>query len=193
MFNLLVEINLTHNLSCFHNLLCREDCTHSRTLASDILTNDALLLFEFWVADDHLQHEAVYLCLGQWVCTFLFDRVLRSQHEEWRGQAEGLLSDGDLTLLHGFEQSTLHLGGSTVYFVGEDKVSEDRPLFDHELLVLLRIDHSSGDICRKQVWGELNAAELSVDKLRQSLDGEGLCETRDAFEEDVAVGEKADK
>ena len=39
----------------------------------------------------------------------------------------GVVADGDLALLHGLEQGTLHFGGGTVDFIGQHKVGEDGP------------------------------------------------------------------
>ena len=50
------------------------------------------------------EHEAIELGLGQLERAALLDRVLRGDDQERRGQLEGLLADGDLALLHGFEQ-----------------------------------------------------------------------------------------
>ena len=44
------------------------------------------LLVETRIADEHLEHEAVLLGLGQRIGAFLLDRVLRGQDEERIGQ-----------------------------------------------------------------------------------------------------------
>ena len=59
-----------------------------------------------------------------------------------------------------------------------------------EGLVLLRIDLCTHHVGRQQVGSKLNAAEVSADKLREGLDGQGLCQTRYAFEQDVAIAQK---
>ena len=63
------------------------------------------------VADDELEQEAVELGFGERVGAFVLDGVLGGEDEEGVGQVDGLVADGDLTLLHGFEQGALDLGG----------------------------------------------------------------------------------
>ena len=53
--------------------------------------------------------------------------ILRGQHQERFLELEGLVADGDLLFLHGFEQRALHLGRRAIDFVGQNQVGEDRP------------------------------------------------------------------
>ena len=87
---------------------------------------DLPLLGARGVGDVQLEHEAVELRLGKLVGAFLVERVLRGEHQERVGQRIGRVADGDLALLHGFEQGALHLGRGAVDFVGEDEVGEER-------------------------------------------------------------------
>ena len=80
------------------------------------------------IADLQFEHEAVNLRFGQRIGAFLLDGILRGEHQERFLEFEGLVADGDLFFLHGFEQRALHLGGRAVDFVGEDEVGEDRAL-----------------------------------------------------------------
>ena len=73
-----------------------------------------------------LQHEAIELRFGQLIGAFLFERILRGEHEERIGEGIGCFADRDLPLLHRFEQRALHLGGRAVDFVGENQVGEER-------------------------------------------------------------------
>ena len=87
---------------------------------------DLLLFFVRWVADPDIEHEAVELGFGQGVGAFLLDGILGGDDEERVREVQGLLADGDLTLLHGLEQRGLGLGRGPVDLVGEDDVREDR-------------------------------------------------------------------
>ena len=102
--------------------------TPSRWLVRGHAVQDLPLLLLRGVGDRQLEHEAVDLGLGQRIGAFLLDRVLRGQHQERLGQRIGLVADGDLPLLHRFEQRALHLGRRAVDFVGQDDVGEDRAL-----------------------------------------------------------------
>ena len=122
------------------------------------------------IADFELQHEAIHLRFGQRISAFLFDRILRGQHEERLFEVEGLVADGDLLFLHRFEQRALHLGRRAVDFVGQNEVGEDRAASGGELaglrIVNLRADH----IGRQHVGRELQARETFED-LRQGFNG----------------------
>ena len=118
------------------------------------------------VADLELEHEAVHLRLGQRVGAFLLDRVLRGQHQERLLQLERLLADGDLLLLHRFEQRALHLGRRAVDFVGQDQVGEDRPLARRERAGLRIVDLRADEVRGQQVRRELDPRELDVQAVR---------------------------
>ncbi len=81
----------------------------------------------------------------------LFDGILRSKDDEKLGQLLRCAGDGDLSLLHRFEQRGLRLGGSTVDFVGQDQVAENRPLLKHELTAssLTGVDLRASDVAGK--------------------------------------------
>ena len=96
-------------------------------------------------------------------------------------------------LLHGFEQSALHLGRRTVDFICQDEVGEDGATTHHEFLVLLAVDQRADEVGRQQVGSELDTGEVGVDGAGHGLDGQGLGQTRHTFKEDVAVGQQANQ
>ena len=98
-----------------------------------------------------------------------------------------------MALLHGLEEGGLHLGRRTVDLVGQYEVGEYRAFPDLELLALLAVDHRTDKVGRKQVGGELDTAEPGVDTRGQSIDGKSLGQTGNTFEEDMPVGQQADK
>jgi hypothetical protein len=63
------------------------------------------------VSNDDVHQETVELRLWQWVGTFLLDRILGCEHHEQVGHFVGFAGDGDLALLHSFQQRRLYLGG----------------------------------------------------------------------------------
>ena len=158
-----------------------------------VLPDDETLLLDGGIVDDSLDHETVDLCLGQLVGTLLLDGVLGCHDEEWVGQREGMVADGDLVLLHGLEQCALHLCRSAVDFVGEHEVGEHRSLLHMEILVFLRVDHRSHHIGRQEVGSELNAAVLCIDELGERLDGQCLCQSRHALKEYMPITEQSDE
>ena len=144
------------------------------------------------IADLELEHEAVHLRFGQRIRAFLLDGILRGEHEERFVELVGLVADGDLLFLHGFEQRALHLGGRAVDFVGEHEVGEDRAFARGEAAGLRIVNLRADDVGGQHVRRELQAREFHVHAVRQRFHGERLGQAGHAFEEDVAVGQQAD-
>ena len=193
LFNLFVQVYLTNHLAGFHDFFGLQDRTYFNLFATDVLTDNLLFFFQLRIVDDDLQHETVYLCFWKWICTFLFNRVLCSHYEERFRQVECFLAQCYLTFLHRFEQSTLYLSRSTVDFVRQYKVCEDRTTLSDELFVLLAINHGTDHVGRQQVRSKLDTAILCIDKLCESLDSKCLCQSRYTFEEDVSVGQQTNQ
>ena len=164
-------------------------------LDTDLLTaahpeKNLLLLVSAGIADAHLEHEPVELCLRQRVGALALDWVLGGQYQERLIQRVGSAADGDLVFLHGLQQRGLHLGRCAVDLVRQDDLGEQRPLLDVKLLALLVEDHRSDHVGGEEIGRELNPGERGVDDLRQRPDGEGLGQSGNAFEQDVATGEQ---
>ena len=159
--------------------------------------DDLELLVLGRVVDAHLEHEAVELGLGQRVGAFLLDRVLRGEHEERLGQLVAHAADGDLVLLHGFEQGGLRLRRRAVDLVGEDDVGEHRALDELELAragrPVLLDDLGAGDVGGHQVGRELDAAEVERQASGQRRDHQRLGEAGHADQQAVAAGEDRDE
>ena len=147
----------------------------------------------FGIIHNHLEHEAVNLGFGQRVGAFLFEGVLRGHHQERLRQPVGVVAEGDLAFLHGFEQGALDLGRGAVDFVGQDEVAEDRAVLGVEAAVARVVDHGADDVGGQHVGRELEAVELQLRGGGQRLERERLGQARHAFEEDVAVGDQADE
>jgi hypothetical protein len=149
------------------------------------------------IVDDDVEHEPVQLRLRQRVGPLLLERVLGRQHEERRRQREDMVGDGDLALLHGFEQGRLGLGWRTVDLVGQEHVGEDGPLDEAEGLlagILVDLEHvGADDVRRHQVRGELDALELQPQDLGQGIHHQRLAQPRQADHQTVAAGGDGDQ
>ena len=132
--NLLVNIYLTHDLTCLKNILCAQNWIDHHLLARDVLTNNLLLLLFLWITNHYLKHKTVGLRFWQWVGTLLLNWVLSCKHQEWLIQLICLLTDSDLTLLHSLQQRRLHFSWSTVDLICQYEISKDRSLLYFELL-----------------------------------------------------------
>ena len=145
------------------------------------------------VGHDQLEHEPVDLRLRQRIRALMLDRVLGRQHQEELGQWESLAADGDLLLLHRFQQCTLHLGRRAVDLVGQEDIGEDRPLLDREVAASLVVDHGADQVGGQQVGGELDAVESARDGRREGPHRQGLGQPGNSLEQDVAIGEEPDE
>ena len=110
------------------------------------------------IPHDHLEHEAVNLRFRQKVGAFGLDGVLGGQHQEGIRQPEGLGADGDLPLLHGFQQRRLNLGGGAVDLVGQNQLGEDRAEFNLKRPFLLVIDAGADQVGGHQIGREPECA-----------------------------------
>ena len=114
------------------------------------------LVPEFLEADAadfaRLDHEAVLLGLGQRISSLLFDWVLSGQHKERIGNLVTHATNGDLPLLHRFEQCCLRFGGRAVDFVGENHMRENRTSQEADFALAGRFvlfnDVGTGDVGR---------------------------------------------
>jgi len=71
---------------------------------------DLLLLFERGIADLQPHHEPIELGLRQREGSFVLNGILSRDHDERIRQANRLAIEGNLVLLHGFEQGRLGAG-----------------------------------------------------------------------------------
>ena len=154
--------------------------------------DDDELLGRRRVADQHLEHEAVDLGLGQRVGALGLDRVLGGQDQERAGDLERLAPDRHLALLHDLEQRALDLGRRAVDLIGQQQVGEDRAEGRPELARLLVVDARADEVGRDEVRRELDPLELAADPVRERLDGHRLGQPGHALDEDVTARQQRD-
>ena len=123
----------------------------------------------------------------------MLDRVLRRHHQERRIKLKRFGSNGDLFLLHRFEQRTLDFGGSPVDLVGKDQIRKDRSFLNDEVLVLRPIDLGSDQVGGQQVGSKLDTLKTGVDGFSQTRNGSGLCQPRHALDQQVPSGQQANQ
>ena len=122
----------------------------------------------------------------------MLDRVLGGQHPEGLGENDRFVADGDLALLHGLQERTLHLGRCAVDLVGQEDGRDDRPGANVKSAGGGTVDLRSGQVGGEQVGGELDAAKREVECLGQGTDRPRLGEARHALDQDVAAGQERD-
>src|SRR4029450_2447240 len=98
-----------------------------------------------------------------------------------------------LALLHRLEQRALDFRRGAVDLVGKNDVGKNWPLRGMVGTVVRVVDQSPCDVRGKQVGSELNAVKARVNCRCQRTHRKCLGQTRNTFEEYVAVGEETDK
>ena len=160
-------------------------------------TGDAFFFRSGRVIDVDEEHEAVELCFGKRVGSFLLDGVLRRKNEEGGIELVGSAKHGDVAFLHGLKHGRLGLGGRTVDFVGEDDVRKDGAFYEFELafsaVAVVLNDVGSGDVGGHQVGCELNAVEVEMEGLGNAGNEKGFSEAGNTHEESVSAGEETDR
>ena len=87
----------------------------------------------------------------------------------------------------------MDLGRGAVDFVGEQEIDEHRPELGVERSRVRAVHASADQVRGDEVRRELDAAVGSAQHTGQGLDGQRLGQAGDAFEQDVASGQKADQ
>ena len=188
-----IDVQIGDGVARGENLFRLQQRLHrDRLVATHPLQHLALLVAR-GIGYPDLEHEAVELGLRKRISAFVLDRVLGGKHQERLVQHEGVAADGDLLLLHRFQQRCLHLGRRAVDFVGQDDVGEERALLDVKVLALLVEHHGADDIGRQQVGRELDPGERRVHHLREGAHRQGLGQAGHALQQDVPAGQQPDE
>ena len=86
----------------------------------------------------------------------------------------------------------MNFGRSTVDFVRQQKVCENRTFFGREFTFVWAVDQGSDHVGGEQVGRELDTLEFSAHALSQSLDRKGFGKTGHPLEQDVSIGQQTD-
>ena len=141
VLHLVIHVDAAHHTARRDNIVSGDHRLHSERRFRDRHgVQDHAFLAAVRIINNHLQHEAVDLGLGQRISALLFERVLSGENEKRIGQPIGDIAERDLALLHGFEQRALDLGRRAVDLVGEHEIGEDGPVLGAECAVARIID-----------------------------------------------------
>ena len=152
---------------------------------------DGAFLRAVGIVHNDLEHEAVNLGFGQRVGALLFERILGRHDQEGLRQRVGIIAQGHLAFLHRFQQGTLDLGRGAVDFVRQDEVAENGAVLGVETALARVVNHGANDVRRQHVGRELQAVELQLGGRGERLERESLGQPRNAFEQDVPIGDQA--
>ena len=153
---------------------------------------DLELLVASRVRNVDLEQETVALGFRKRVNALGLHRVLGGDDAEGVRGREGLSCDGHLFLGHQLEHRRLDLGRSSVDLVGQHEVDEDRAELDVESLLGGRVDAGADDVGGDEVRGELHSGEVTAEDRRERAHRQGLGDTGDTFQKDVAPGQHTD-
>jgi hypothetical protein len=143
-----------------------------------------------WVGDDQFEEEAVELRFGERIRAFEFDGVLSRKDHEREGHGKALSINRNVPLFHGFEERGLRFGGRAIHLVREQDGREDGAFSELELSEFRVKYVGAEDVAGHEVGRELNSAIGQVERFREAPHEQGLCDTGDSFEQDVAIREK---
>ena len=145
------------------------------------------------IADVQLEHETIELRFRQLIRAFLFERILRGENKERIGERIGLFADGDLPLLHRFEQRALHFGRRAIDFVGQDQIRKDRAKLGREFAGARIVDERADEIGGQKIGGKLQSLEAGLNAGGQRFDGERFGQAGNAFEQEMTIGEQSEQ
>ena len=143
--------------------------------------------------NSQFEKKAIQLGFRQRIGAFHLEGILRRHHE--KGLVENVrgVPDGDLLLLHGFEQGRLGFWRGAIDFVGQQEIREDRPGLEiHDLFAVAVILHYRGadHIGGHQVGRELDARILQRNGLRQRAHEQSLAHARHPLQQNVRAGQQ---
>jgi hypothetical protein len=145
------------------------------------------------VANSHPQHEAVELRLGERISPGEVLRVLRCDDEEWIRQRMRHAVDGDLLLIHSFEQSRLRSWAGTIDFVSQKNIREDWSVSEDELARVLVVDGYTDDVAWKQIARELDPSKISSHGASECACEGRLANAGHVFDEEVTSTDERDE
>ncbi len=123
----------------------------------------------------------------------VLDGILRGQHHEWLGQLVGVIVNGDLRFVHGFQQRRLRFWRGAIDFVRQDDVGENRAGLKVKALFDLVEYAGSHHVGRQQVRGELDALERAVKRIGNGLREGGFAYAGHIFNQQMAFGQQGDQ
>jgi hypothetical protein len=107
------------------------------------------------IADAQAHQKTIELRFRQRIRAVVFERVLRGDDHEGPRQRVRVPVDGDLGLIHGFEQGGLRLGRGAIDLVSQQEIGEDRARLELEGFRLDVINGDAENVGREHVAGEL--------------------------------------
>ena len=115
--------------------------------------------------------------------------MLATQNQERGGQRELLAVDGDLPLLHGFQQGGLSAGNGTVDLVRQQEIGHYRPLAQLKIPGFLIVYPHTDDIAGQQIRDKLDSSRLTAQGDGDGLNQGGLSHAGQIIQQDMSIGQ----
>ena len=154
------------------------------------IEHDFALRLPIGIVHINLHEEPVELRFRKRVRAFLLDWVLGREYVKRARDIVAVTRDRHMVLLHGLEQGRLGAGACAVYFVGHQKLAENRTRDESEAALAARTflqDFAAKNIGRHEVRSELDAAGLKPKDHPHGLDELGLGKPRKPDEQGVTT------
>ena len=144
------------------------------------------------IGEGHFEgkQEAVELGLGKRKGSGGVGVVLRGDDHERLRQVAGDAIDGDLALVHAFQECGLHAGGGAVDLIGKQAVCKNRARDELELAFRGAVEVVAEQIGGEQVRGELHPLEAAAHGGGEGVGEGGFADAGCALDEDMAVREE---
>ena len=152
--------------------------------------DDVGLLLDGRIAQTQTQDEAIQLRFGQGEGPAVLRRVSCGEEQEGPWDVLGDAVDGDLLLLHCFQEGGLGPGGGAVYFVHQHHVRHDGAGPEVEFPVSLVEDVGAGDVGGEKVRGALDALEGAAEGEGDAFGEDGLADAGHTVDEHVSLAKQ---
>ena len=141
------------------------------------------------IAERQLDHEPVELRIRQKLCAACADRVLRCDDDERIRHRMRDSVDGDVALLHRFEQRGLRAARGAVQLVRQKEIAQDRAgLVDH-LPGRFVVEREPDDVAREHIGRELHAVILQSERFRERKRHGGFADAGNVLQQDMPARE----
>ena len=117
--------------------------------------------------------------------------ILRGHDEKGAGEGMRDAVDCDMHFLHGLEQRALGFWRGAIDLIDQDDLGKEGAGMEDKPLIIAVENGIADDVRRKQVAGELNAAEIEPEGTSYGMGEGGLADPGEILDEQVAAGHQA--
>ena len=157
--------------------------------------NDGLQLFNRRIPQHQFKHKAIRLRFRQFICAFLFNRILGCQHKERLFQSIVLARNADHVFLHCLQKCALRLRRGSVNLVRQDDIAENRSRMKakHRISVgILLDDVRTCHIRRHQIRCKLDARKRQPEYAPHRANQARFARSRNTLQQHISARNQRD-